>query len=279
MLFNLFSELSYDVYSTTTFIFNIKAAISPNQKIIEESVVLDPFIPFEEFVLNNARFIKLQANAGQPFTITYKAKVEVKHEIIDEKILLQSVPFMDLNDDIWPFLFPSRHCQSDKLEKFASKEFGNLSNNYLKVLAINSWIFNNIDYISGTTDSGTSAYDTLIQRQGVCKDFAHLGIALCRALHIPARYFTSYAYQLYPPDFHACFEAYVGGKWIIFDSTGLVPINGLVKIANGSDAAEVAVANFFGNTFCTYMNIQCNLADETFTPFIAATDKLEALAY
>lgn len=278
MKFNLSSELSYDVYAPTTFVFNIQAEASLTQKILEESITITPYIPFEEFVLDEVRFIKLQAEAGVPFTIIYTATVEVQHTIINEETLLRSIPIIEFAPEILPYLFPSRHCQSDKLEKLANKEFGNIADDYSKVLAINSWIFNNIDYISGTTDSGTSAYDTLIQRQGVCKDFAHLGIGLCRALHIPARYFTGYAYQLYPPDFHACFEAYIGGHWIIFDSTGLVPINGLVKIANGKDAAEVAVANFFGNTFCTYMNIQCNAA-ETFLPFIASTDSMEAIAY
>ena len=278
MKFNLSSELSYDVYAPTTFVFNIQAEASATQKILEESITITPTIPFQEFVIEGVRFIKLKAEAGVPFTILYKATVEVQHTIVNEAMLLRKIPIIEFAPEILPYLFPSRHCQSDKLEKLANKEFGNIKDDYSKVIAINSWIFNNIDYISGTTDSGTSAYDTLIQRQGVCKDFAHLGIGLCRALHIPARYFTGYAYQLYPPDFHACFEAYIGGHWIIFDSTGLVPINGLVKIANGKDAAEVAVANFFGNTFCTYMNIQCNAA-ETFLPFIASQDSMEAIAY
>jgi transglutaminase-like putative cysteine protease len=71
--------------------------------------------------------------------------------------------------------------------------------------------------VLGTTDANTSAYDTLNQREGVCKDFAHLGIALCRALNIPARYFTCYATNINPPDIHACFEVYIGGQWILFD--------------------------------------------------------------
>ena len=129
------------------------------------------------------------------------------------------------------------------------------------------------------TSPGTSAYDTLIQREGVCKDFAHLGIAFCRALDIPARYFTAYACNLNPPDFHACFEAYIGGNWIFFDPTRSVPINGLVKIANGKDATEAAVASFFGNTNCTYMNVQCNPAEEGFIPYAATTGKAEALSY
>jgi transglutaminase-like putative cysteine protease len=281
MIFNLYSELSYEVFSPSTFIFNIQAARSESQKIIEESLQISPDLHFEEFTLNDddTRFIKFEVEQGTSFTIKYQAIVEVQYKIFDQATLLQSVPVIQLDNEVLSFLLPSRHCQSDKLTKLATNEFGNLSSEYEKVLAINDWIFNNIDYISGTTNSGTSAYDSLTQREGVCKDFAHLGIALCRALDIPARYFTGYAYQLDPPDFHACFEAYIGKQWIIFDPTHLVPINGLVKIAHGKDATEAAVASFFGNSQCTFMKIKCETAESGFTPFVQPTGKMEALSY
>jgi len=281
MKFNIFSELSYEIFSPTTFVFNIHAARSANQKIMEESLLITPALNFEEFTINNGedRYIKLHTTNEKYFTIIYHAQVEVEYHIIDESFLLKSIPIMELDTEVLPYLFPSRHCEADKLRKLATKEFGPLVNDYIKVRAINDWIFSNIDYITGTTDSGTSAYGTLIQREGVCKDFAHLGIALCRAIDIPARYFTGYAYNLTPPDFHACFEAYLGGHWIIFDPTKLVPLNGLVKIANGKDATEAAVASFFGNTNCTYMNVQCGIAEQDFVPFITGKDTMEAISY
>jgi len=281
MKFQVFSELSYDVFSPTTFIFNIQAVRSASQLILEESLVTNPFLTFEEFTLNNvdARFIRMEVNQGVFFTITYNAIVEVQYQLINESVLAQHIPIVELNTEVLPYLFPSRHCQSDKLRKLAIKEFGQLPTEYEKVSAINDWIFNNTDYISGATDSGTSAYDTLIQREGVCKDFAHLGIALCRALDIPARYFTGYACNLNPPDFHACFEAYIGGQWIFFDPTKLVPINGLVRIANSVDAASAAVASFFGITNCTYMNVQCNPLEDDFKPFNLNTGKRRGLSY
>jgi transglutaminase-like putative cysteine protease len=281
MKFNITSELSYEVFSPTTFIFNIQAARSANQVIIEESICINPILNFTEFTFGSTdtRFIKLEVTQGIAFTLTYHAQVDIQYEMVDETVLLQYTPIIELEEHVLPYLYPSRHCQSDKLRKLATKEFGNLPSQYLKVVAINDWIFNNIDYITGTTDSGTSAYDTLIQREGVCKDFAHLGIALCRAVDIPARYLTAYAYNLNPPDFHACFEAYIGRHWIIFDPTKLVPINGLVKIANGKDATEAAVASFFGSTNCTYMNVQCNTAEQGFTPFMPVAGTMEALSY
>jgi transglutaminase-like putative cysteine protease len=218
MKFKIFSELSYEVFSPTTFIFNIHAARSASQLILEESFLIKPDLSFEEFSLDtvDARFVKIAVNKGVSFTITYDAIVDVQYKVIEETGSLQEIPVMELEREIIPFLFPSRHCQSDKLRKLALKEFGKLENAYAKVVAINEWIFKHTDYITGVTDSGTSAFDTIIQSEGVCKDFAHLGIALCRALDIPARYVTGYAYKIFPPDFHACFEAYIGGTLDIF---------------------------------------------------------------
>jgi transglutaminase-like putative cysteine protease len=159
-----------------------------------------------------------------------------------------------------PYLFPSRYCQSDRLSRFAWDLFGKIDQPYKKVLTIVDWIYDNVEYLRGSTDSETSAYDTVTQRTGVCRDFAHLGIALCRALSIPARYFTGYAYELQPPDFHACFEACVGGQWLVFDPTRLSSLNGLVRIATGRDAADAAVASIFGRARGTKMEVACLLA-------------------
>ena len=134
-------------------------------------------------------------------------------------------------------------------------------------MAITDWIHDNVEYLRGSTDSVTSAYDTVTQRTGVCRDFSHLGIALCRALNIPARYFSGYAYELDPPDFHACFECFIGGSWVVFDATRLAHLNGLVRIGTGRDAADAAVASIFGSASCTQMTVSCQLAPgQKFTP-------------
>ena len=146
-------------------------------------------------------------------------------------------------------------------------------------MALTQWIYRNVEYLSGSTNSETSAYDTVTQQAGVCRDFAHLGIALCRALTIPARYFTGYAYQLFPQDFHACFEAFIGGKWLLFDATRLIPLNGLIKIAHGRDAADAAVANIFGDVNFIASNVNCQLMEEEFTPFTPDFQSKKAISY
>jgi len=282
MKFDVFSELQYNVYSPTTFIFSIKASRSSSQLIVEESLITDPFIEAEEILSaeGESSFIRLKAEANHQFTIRYSAKVDIDYNIIHQRKLSHTVPVNKLDAEVMPYLFPSRYCQSDKLQKLASKEFGQIDTAYGKVAAITDWIFKNVEYKSGTTNSSTSAYDTLTERVGVCRDFAHLGIALCRALSIPARYFTGYAYNLNPPDFHACFEAYIGGEWIFFDPTKLVPVNGLVKIANGRDAADASVASIFGNASCNSMIVKCDCNDPNFKPiYVSITEKQKGLSY
>ncbi len=281
MNFTVLSTLSYDVLSTTTFFFTILPIKSDNQLVLEESLIITPTIAFEEFAIQHldTRFIKMEVEKGTSFTLNYKAQVAVNYAHIDAKTLLKFIPIIELNPNVLPYISPSRHCESDKLMDFATNEFGFLPDNYSKALAIEDWIYTNITYATGSTNSSASATETLLSKAGVCKDFAHLGIALCRALDIPARYFTGYACHLNPPDFHACFEAYIGGHWIIFDPTKLAPLNGLVKIANGKDASEAAVASYFGDIICTQMDIQCQPLSDDFVSNDWKNRREEAISY
>ncbi len=269
MKFTVSSTLSYDIFSDTTFFFNIMAMKSDTQIIESESLIITPAIAFEEFTIKNSdnRFIKMEVKKGVSFTISYQAQVVTSYKQIDEQTLLKPMPFIKMDHDVLPFISPSRHCESDKLMEFAKKNFGSLPDAYSKALAIEDWLFTNISYVQGSTNSSASATDTLVRTAGVCKDFAHLGIALCRALDIPARYFAAYASHLNPPDFHACFEAYLNGHWIIFDPTKLAGLNGLVKIASAMDASEAPIAIYFGDISCTHMDVQCHPVSPDFTPF------------
>jgi transglutaminase-like putative cysteine protease len=280
MKFKVSSELEYTVRFPTTFILNIHALRTSTQTVLEETFFIDPFIRVEELLSANGdnRFVRLEVTEPATIKISYSAIVDTYHQVIDHQAL-EAVPVVQLDGSVLPYLFPSRYCQSDKLYRLAYNKFGSITNVYQKVLAITDWIYNNVEYLSGSTNSQTSAYDTVSERAGVCRDFAHLGIALCRALSIPARYFTGYAYQLNPPDFHACFEAYIGGQWIIFDATRLAPLNGLVKIANGRDAADAAVATIFGSTTCNYIQVNSQVLDDSFQPFVYDNSNMRGLAY
>ena len=281
MKFQVSSDVEYQVHIPSTLILNIHALRTPYQTVLSETLTVNPEIKIEEFTSRNStsRFVRLQINELINFKISYKATVDTSYKLLDQHHTSENTPFVPIDGNIIPFLFPSRYCQSDKLQRLAYNEFGKIENIYLKVLAISDWIFANVEYLSGSTSSQTSAYDTITERAGVCRDFAHLGIALCRALSIPARYFTCYAFKLFPPDFHACFEAYIGGSWVIFDPTRLAPLNGLVKIASGLDAADAAVASIFGSVSCISINVHCDSLEPNFNPFFYNNAELRGLSY
>lgn len=209
------------------------------------------------------RYIRMDTGNATQLDIAYSVLAEPTYSMVSHREI-RDISVAHLHRSAIPYLFPSRYCQSDRLGRLAFKEFGGIAHPYDQVVAIADWIFENIDYISGATDAETSAFDTVTQRAGVCRDFAHLGIALCRALSIPARYFTGYACNMQPPDFHACFEACIGNHWFIFDPTRLAALNGLVRIASGRDAADASVATIFGRMQMTGMRVSCVSRD--FTP-------------
>jgi transglutaminase-like putative cysteine protease len=141
------------------------------------------------------------------------------------------------------YLRPSRYCPSDHLVGFAVSEFPVGPDPVARVAAITEWIRDRINYVPGSSDVHDSAEHTLLTGMGTCRDFAHLGIALCRATGIPARFAAVYAPGLTPMDFHAVFETWHGGRWFVHDATGLAPRHSLVRIATGRDAADTAFAS------------------------------------
>jgi transglutaminase-like putative cysteine protease len=276
----IIANLEYDVQTPSTLILNLHALRTPHQTVLEEVFTIDPYLKVEELISSHGenRFVRIDIPERTDIKITYNATVDNSFKLVDLSAQ-QLVPVSELSTSIFPYLFPSRYCQSDKLFRFAAKKFGNIANPFSKVIALTEWIYNNVEYLSGSTNSQTSAYDTVTEQAGVCRDFAHLGIALCRALSIPARYFTGYAYQLQPPDFHACFEAFLGNEWILFDATKLAPLNGFVKIATGRDAADTAVASIFGTVNCRTITVSCSLLEENFEPFYYQPSGLQGLSY
>jgi transglutaminase-like putative cysteine protease len=261
MRFHVATELAYSVAAPSTIIFNVHALRTATQTVIEESLTIEPYIKHEEYVSSGgeSRFVRLDTGSVDKLRLSYRATVDVEHEVVDVD-RLQRIPMHKLAHDIVPFLFPSRYCESDRLGRLAFRHFGHLATSYDRVVAIVDWVHENVEYVRGSTDAQTSAFDTVTQGAGVCRDFAHLAIALCRAMNIPARYFTGYAYKLDPPDFHACFEAFLGGRWMLFDATRLVPLNGIVRIATGRDAADASVATIFGRVVLEKMKVSCTLA-------------------
>lgn len=279
MQFHVAAKARYKVVQPSTVLLNIHALHTPRQTILKEHFKVEPPLPIEEFLSSTGenRFVRLQTGRASEFKISYHATVQTQPARIGRQ-KIQGLPVSQLDRKVITYLFPSRYCQSDRLSRLAWSKFGSLSRPYDRVLAIVDWIHKNVEYLRGATNYETSAFDTVTQRAGVCRDFAHLGIALCRALSIPARYFTGYASQLVPPDFHACFEAYIGQQWFIFDATRLVPLEGLVRIATGRDAADASIATIFGTLRCESLEVSCELTEGKLKPWTPEEAKRHGLA-
>lgn len=180
---------------------------------------------------------------------TLNISVEVVVETEDEIAVMPDAPFTppaQLPDDVLQFLLPSRYCPSDKMGEQASGLVAGLMPGYAQVEKIRHWIHQTITYRYGVSDSTTDALDTLTHGAGVCRDYAHVGISMCRALQIPARMVVGYLYRLDPMDLHAWFEAFVGGRWFTFDATQPAPCGGRIVVAYGRDAADVAFITNYG---------------------------------
>ena len=238
------SRLQYDVASETTLILNIEAQRTGGQVLLSERFS-GPDGDIHEVPETGNRYRRIVLPPGTHI-IQYTAEVENQPLLLGNTGDVGEVPIAALPFDVLSHLAPSRYCQSDDMARFAWRQFGELPAGHERVQAICNWIFENVDYQEGSSNSSTSAHDTFIVRAGVCRDFAHLGITFCRALGIPARFVSAYALDLVPQDFHAVFEAYLGGRWYLFDATRLCPIDGIVKIAVGRDAADTAFATFYG---------------------------------
>src|SRR5450830_1596187 len=253
--------LQYEVIGQPAdFILNIHAANTPHQTVVTEEFSISQSLPVDmyEEPFYGTRFARFKANSG-PITVRYNATVDIDAYIAEPSTLRES-PIAEIPQAILHYVYPSRYCQSDRLHKFAAREFGQWAPGFSRVQAIAEWIRKRTVFESGASKGTTSAVDTLIEQVGVCRDFAHLMIALCRAVNIPARFATGIDYGadpiLGPTDFHAYVEVYVGDRWYLFDSSGVAIPMGFLRFGTGRDAADTAFATIFGGVVGTAPVIQ-----------------------
>jgi len=259
--YTLGCDLSYEVKTQTVFIFNLEVAQLLRHHDLVERLIITPDLDRRTYIVPDIqnRYFSIDAAPG-PLNVRYEAEVTLDVFRADPATVGE-MPLAEIPLDIMPFLLPSRYVPSDRLAAFADREFGHLPKGHNRVTQICNWLYDNIDYRRGSSNEQTTADESLILRAGVCRDFAHLGIAFCRALNIPARFVSCYAYGLEPRDFHAVFEAYLDGRWWLFDGTRQANLDGLVRIGVGRDAAEIAFASPFGEMEAGPVKITIEHAD------------------
>lgn len=255
MLLSAICEITFECSGPTPFILMLRPRSGVAQWVVREEYLLEPVADAVEYVDGFGNLCqRLIAPAGR-FMIHTSAQVRTA-ATIDVHPGTPFTPVQELPDQVLPFLLPSRYCESDQFSAQALDIVGDAQPGYDQVEAIRAWIHREFTYQYGTSTTSTSALDTLQQRKGVCRDFAHLGIALCRSLSIPARMVVGYLHQLEPMDQHAWFEAFMGGRWYTFDATQAVPRGGRISTAYGRDAADVALATQFGPAQLTALLVQ-----------------------
>jgi transglutaminase-like putative cysteine protease len=261
MRLNAGCKLVFEATAPASLIVMLRPRSGAGQKVVREANEVKPNALTTDFVDINGNLCQRLLIDPGCFQIESSVTVETSDRI-DVARGAAFVPVYELPEQALPFLLPSRYCQSDLLSDLARTITYGHEHASDQVEAISCWIHANIEYHYDTSNASTSALDTVRTRIGVCRDFVHLGIALCRSLTIPARMVVGYLYKLEPIDMHAWFEAYVGGRWYIFDPTQAQPRGNRIAIAYGKDAADVALANEFGPVDLTGMEVWVEAAQQ-----------------
>lgn len=246
-------DLAYDAIDYTPMILVVQPQNTHWQRIEREQLSFFPNVPVQVYQDVHGNIVHR--------LILPPGRTSVRH---DSFIAVPSVPenydmmhdqpvqVPELSPDLLRYMMPSRYCDSDRLMTFANQQFGHIQHGLPRVQAICDWLHSNIEYRWGAGSPYTSASEIIAQGYGVCRDFAHCAVALCRCFNIPARYVTGHVPDVAfqdpgsPMDFHAYMEVYIGHRWHNFDARFNVPRIGRVKIAGGLDAVDGAFSTLYG---------------------------------
>jgi transglutaminase-like putative cysteine protease len=245
-------EFQHDLPAPVPAIYLVRPAGSRDAEVLTESWTMSPAVPYHDYVdqySNVCRRVTFPAGAS---TLNYEAKVVVPGEPDPVDLYATQSLVEDLPDDVLVYTLPSRFCLTDQLVGEAWRLFGHTTPGWARVQAIVDYVHDYITFGYGSSSPTTTSSDVYAARAGVCRDFAHLGVAFVRAMNIPARYAFGYIPDIdvpvsdAPMDFCAWFEAYLGGRWWTFDPRNNQRRRGRVLIARGRDALDVAMLTTYG---------------------------------
>lgn len=251
--------LDYQMARPADVLLAVEVAEMIDQRIVEDQLTIAGVdalrpVPGDEMIGR-----RTWMNAAGPFHAEYRATVDLDR-VAGPLAGLGCAPRRELPAAVVPYLWPSRYCESDRFEAFVRREFSSLAGGD-QIEAMAEWINRHLDYCAGTSDASTTAADTFVRRHGVCRDFAHLLATFARAAGVPARLVSAYALGLQPPDFHAVVEVWLDGGWRIVDATRLADPTGIVRIAVGRDATDIAFMTVFGMATLNRQTVQVTRLD------------------
>jgi len=254
-------DFTFNVSVPTAFTLMLRPRSGTHQWVARESYTLKPSVPVVEYTDSYGNLCqRLIAPVGE-FSIRTSADI-LTQDGIDTCPGAPFVEVQNLPNEVLTYLLPSRYCESDRFIDLGQEIVAGVEPGYDQVATIEKWIRDNFHFNPDSPHFQLSAVEVNQQREGVCRELAHVGIALCRGLCIPARMVVGYLHELEPMDFHAWFEAYVGDRWYTFDPTQPYPKGGRVTVAYGHDAADVAIFNQFGPAlYPEIMQVQIQLLE------------------
>lgn len=252
MQIRITTHLDYDFEHMTDVLLQVEAAPLPEQSVDDrlDITVCDHFARIAAHdEIGNRIWLRVQGK----LLVDYRATVTIDR-ILADVATLAAVPPHQLPGETVQYLMPSRFCPSDQFQHFVDADFGSLEGG-ARVAAMRDWVEQNLSYVPGSSASDTTALDTFVRREGVCRDYAHVLITLARASGIPARIASVYARGVEPQDFHAVAEVFLAGEWHLVDATGMATEGGMAKIGIGRDAADVAFLTAYGTAMLVEQSV------------------------
>ena len=240
-------RLDYGILGDADVLLQIEAAAMADQRIEHQSLTLWSDSPIRAVPGEDGIGQRCWARGHGRLTAEYNAIVRVERPVVALGAYGVTPPRL-LPGDVTAYLLPSRYCQSDRFEGFVGRQFSGLEGGALAA-ALSAWVGNALDYRMGSSSGETSALDTFASRSGVCRDYAHLLVALARAGGIPARCVSAYAPGVDPPDFHAVAELWLAGDWRLIDATKMATCSDIARVCVGRDATDIAFMTVFGQAY------------------------------
>jgi transglutaminase-like putative cysteine protease len=254
-------EFSFDVPAPVAAVVQVQPRTAARQRVVEETLSSTPDAerrPYEDLFGNSCTRMLIPAG---PFTLQYDARVEVPRTPDEVDLNAPELLATELPDDVLLYLMPSRFCLSDVLADEAWDRFGSLPHGWARVQTIVDVVHDHLVFGYGTSSPTYTAADAFAAGKGVCRDYAHLAISFCRALHIPARYVFGYLPDIdvapdpAPMDFAAWMEVWLGDRWWTFDPRNNQQRVGRVVIGRGRDAVDVAMVTTYGGATLKTMTV------------------------
>ena len=261
MKLSIETRLDYQFEHPTDILLQLEAAATPQQAVLASDIAFSPTDHSVRVAAQDQIGERIWLRAEGRLTVTYSATVEVKRGL-DDCLNLPQVPLHELPGEAVQYLLPSRYCPSDQFQTIADADFGDLTGG-ARVIAARDWVRTHFTYTPGASTAETTALDSFVRRQGVCRDYAHVLITLMRASAIPARIASVYALGVEPQDFHAVAEVFIGGAWHLVDATGMARVSDMAIIGVGRDAADVAFLTAYGTAVMNGQSVTVVAADGT----------------